>query len=198
MLIIGLTGGIGCGKSTVAKLFAALGIPVIDTDLIARDLVEPGQPALAEITARFGTDMLDARGRLDRGRLRQRVFTDAAERRALEAILHPRIRAESLKRIAELRTPYCILCVPLLVESGWTDLVDRVLVIDCPRELQIERAMARDGLSREQVEAIIASQTERERRLQAADDVIANDSDLGHVQRQVASLHKTYLTLATG
>lgn len=198
MLIIGLTGGIGCGKSTVARQFEALGIPVIDTDLIARELVEPGQPALREIAQRFGADMIDNLGHLDRARLRQRVFADPAERRALEAILHPRIRAESLHRVAELRAPYCLLCVPLLIESGWTDLVDRVLVIDCPRELQIERAMARDALPREQIEAITASQTKRETRLQAADDIIHNDRDLGHLQQQVAALHRRYLSLSTG
>lgn len=195
MLIIGLTGGIGCGKSTVARQFEALGVPVIDTDLIAREVVEPGQPALADIAERFGRQILDASGRLDRAGLRQRVFADPTERRALEAILHPRIRAEALRRIAALQAPYCILSVPLLIESGWTELVDRVLLIDCPQELQIERAMARDGLPRRQIEAIMASQAERETRLRAADDIVRNDRDLDHLQRQVATLHQRYLAL---
>jgi len=198
MLIIGLTGGIGCGKSTVARQFEALGIPVIDTDLIARELVEPGQPALSEIAQRFGADIINTQGRLDRSRLRQHIFADPAERRALEAILHPRIRAEALKRIAELHASYCLLCVPLLIESGWTDLVDRVLVIDCPRELQIERAMRRDGLPREQIETILTNQAAPETRLNAADDIIHNDRDLAHLQPQVAALHRRYLALAAG
>jgi dephospho-CoA kinase len=198
MLIIGLTGGIGSGKSTVARQFEAHGVPIIDTDCIARELVAPGQPALRDIVQRFGAAMLDQQGRLDRARLRQYVFAHAAERRALEAILHPRIRTETLRRVVELDAPYCIICIPLLIESGWNDLVDRILVIDCPPELQLTRVMARDHLSRTEAEAILASQVDRDTRLRHAHDVIHNDQDLAQLAAQVETLHRHYLALSRG
>ena len=147
MLRIGLTGGIGSGKSTVAALFAHRGIPVIDTDVIARELVGPGQPALAEIAREFGNDLVTANGELDRGRLRQRVFDDPAARRRLEAILHPRIRAAVQQRLAALDTPYCLIVIPLLVETKFDEFVDRVLVVDVDEEYQRERTSRRDGVS---------------------------------------------------
>jgi len=198
MLIIGLTGGIGSGKSTVARHFEALGAPVIDADDIGRQLVEPGQPALAAIVKHFGSDMLDDKRHLNRARLREQVFAHPKQRHELEAILHPRIRAEVQRRIANLSPAcgYSLLSVPLLIESGWQDLVQRVLVVDAPRELQIRRTTTRDGITRQQAEAIIASQINRDARLQAADDVIHNDSDLAALQAQVEALHQRYRQLA--
>ncbi len=198
MLIIGLTGGIGSGKSTVARHFETLGVPVIDADDIGRQLVEPGQPTLATIIKHFGSNMLDDKGRLNRARLREQVFRHPKQRRDLEAILHPRIRAEIQRRIANLSPVcgYCLISVPLLIESGWQDLVQRVLVVDAPRETQIRRTTARDGITRRQAEAIITSQVERDTRLQAADDVIHNDGDLAALQAQVEALHQRYRQLA--
>jgi dephospho-CoA kinase len=192
MLIIGLTGGIGCGKSTVARHFEALGVPVIDADDITRQQVEPGQPALVEIVRHFGPDMLRPDGRLNRARLRERVFADPAQRRTLEAILHPRARIEIQRRLAILDAPYAMLSAPLLIESGWTELVDRILVIDCPRGQQIQRTRQRDGLSVAQIEAIIDSQAGRDTRLAAADDVILNDGDSAELPSQVKALHQRY------
>jgi len=198
MLIIGLTGGIGSGKSTVARHFENLGVPIIDADDIGRQLVEPGRPALAAIAEHFGIDMLTDSGQLNRTRLRERVFTHPEQRRELEAILHPRIRTEIQQRITNLSPAcgYCLVSVPLLIESGWQDLVQRVLVVDTPRELQIRRTTARDGITRRQAEAIIASQAERDARLRAADDVIHNDGDLATLQEQVETLHRCYCQLA--
>ena len=196
MLRIGLTGGIGSGKSTVADLFAARGVPVIDADVIARELVAPGQPALAEIVASFGTDCIDAEGRLDRARLRARVFDDAAQRERLEAILHPRIHAVMAERAAAQSTAYVLLVIPLLFESGQRDLVDRVLVVDVPVELQRARVSARDHLTDVQIDAIFAAQVPRDQRIDGADDVIDNSGDAAALERQVDDLHRRYLTLA--
>ena len=196
MLRIGLTGGIGSGKSTVAELFAARGVPVIDADAIARELVEPGQPALAEIVASFGTDCIDAEGRLDRARLRERVFNDAAQREHLEAILHPRIRAVMAERTATQSTAYVLLVIPLLFESGQRDLVDRVLVVDVPVELQRARVSARDHLTDVQIDAILAAQVQRNLRINGADDVIDNSGDAAGLERQVDALHHHYLLLS--
>ena len=196
MLRIGLTGGIGSGKSTVAELFAARGVPVIDADAIARELVEPGQPALAEIVASFGTDCIDAEGRLDRARLRERVFNDAAQREHLEAILHPRIRAVMAERTATQSTAYVLLVIPLLFESGQRDLVDRVLVVDVPVELQRARVSARDHLTDVQIDAILAAQVQRNLRINGADDVIDNSGDAAGLERQVDALHHRYLLLS--
>ena len=197
MLIIGLTGGIGSGKSTVADYFAQLGIPVIDADLVARELVVPGSPALREITGVFGPDVLLADGNLDRALLRKQVFIVPEQRRRLEAILHPRIYAEMRRRAQALHAAYCILVIPLLLETGGTVLVDRVLVVDAPESLQRDRARSRDGMSDEILEAILRSQISRAERLRAADDVIVNDGDLSHLRQQVAALHRRYLDLAT-
>lgn len=198
MVVVGLTGGIGSGKTTVAERFAARGVPVVDADAIARELVAPGTPALAVITERFGTVMLDREGRLDRRRLREQVFADPARRRQLEAILHPRIRAEIRQRLAALpaSTPYTVVVIPLLVESGWRDLVDRVLVVDVPRAQQIERTCRRDGATTAQVEAILAAQATREERLAAADDVVYNEGEPTDLDHQIDALDAQYPELA--
>jgi dephospho-CoA kinase len=198
MLRIGLTGGIGSGKSTVAALFAACGVPVIDTDEIAHHLVQPGGEALAEVVRAFGASMLAASGELDRAALRARVFADPAERRRLEAILHPRIRAEVAARVAALDANYCVIVVPLLLEAAFNDMVDRVLVVDTTEESQVARARARSGLAGEEVRRIMAAQASRAERLAAAHDVIRNDRDLAHLEREVARLHRLYLSLSTG
>jgi dephospho-CoA kinase len=196
MLRIGLTGGIGSGKSTVAGLFAARGVPVIDADVIARELVAPGQPALVEIIAAFGAEMVNADGQLDRARLRERVFNDAAQRERLEAILHPRIRAVMAERAAAQSTTYVLLVIPLLFESGQRDLVDRMLVVDVPVELQRARVSARDHLSDAQIDAILAAQLSRDQRIDGADDVIDNSGDAAALERQVDDLHRRYLQLS--
>jgi dephospho-CoA kinase len=195
-LRIGLTGGIASGKTTVAAIFAELGVPVIDTDTIAREVVAPGRPALAEIVETFGTGVLAIDGQLDRGALRRLIFTDTARRRQLEAILHPRIRAETLARADACRGPYHVIVVPLLLETGFASLVDRVLVVDCPEPIQRARLAERDHESAEQIERMIGSQIARDARLQAADDVIDNAGSLTDTRRQVEALHRRYLDLA--
>jgi dephospho-CoA kinase len=196
MLIIGLTGGIGSGKSTVADYFAQHGIPVIDADQLARELVVPGSPALNEIIDLFGPNILLPDGSLDRHQLRQRVFADPAQKRRLEAILHPRVYTELGYRTQALRTPYCIWVVPLLLETGGTALVDRVLVVDAPESLQRQRVLRRAGMDETTLEAILSSQVNRAERLSAADDVVVNNSDLSQLQQQVTALHHRYLALA--
>jgi dephospho-CoA kinase len=197
-LLVGLTGGIGSGKSEVCRLFTEHGVPVIDTDAIARELVAPGQPALAEISAAFGGGILTADGDLDRAALRHLVFVDSNRRATLERILHPRIRAEVLRRVSAVGSAYCVVCVPLLLEAGWQDLVQRVLVVDCPPDLQVRRTMRRDGLTAAAVEAIMRAQASRDVRLAAADDVITNDGDLGQTRSRVGELHDMYLRMANG
>ncbi|HLD14581.1 MAG TPA: dephospho-CoA kinase [Burkholderiales bacterium] len=197
MLRVGLTGGIGSGKSTVAALFARHGVSIIDTDEIARTLAASGKPAHREIVSAFGREVLGTTGEIDRARLRRIVFGDAAERRRLEAILHPRIRAEVTARTETSRTVYCLVIVPLLIEAGFTDLVDRVLVIDANESLRLERTKVRGGLNETETRNIMASQLSRQERLQKADDVITNDSDIAHLEREVTRLHGTYLTLAS-
>jgi dephospho-CoA kinase len=196
MLRVGLTGGIGSGKSTVAALFARLGAPVIDTDEIARQSAAPGQPAQQEIVCAFGRDILDASRNIDRQRLRKRVFADPAERAKLEAILHPRIREAVCQKLETLRAPYCIVVVPLLIEAGFTDLVDRILVVDAAEGKQIQRAAARTGMGIPEIRGIMAAQISRAQRLQQADDVIVNNSDMTHLEQEVARLHAHYLSLA--
>lgn len=195
MLIIGLTGGIGSGKSTVAGYFESLGVPVIDADKITRELVEPGQEALGEIINTFGDSIIQADGRLNRSRLREHIFKNPDERKKLENILHPRARKIVQQQINELSTPYCILSVPLLIESGWVDLVQRILVVDSPRDLQIKRTIERDKVSKEQVESIIASQTDRKTRLAAADDILENTDDRATLREKIVTLHKKYTLL---
>lgn len=205
MLIIGLTGGIGSGKSTVAHHFETLGIPVIDADVITRDLVAPGQPALQEIAQQFGSEFILPNGELDRAQLRQRIFNNNGnhedERKSLEAILHPRAHAEAQRLIAACQSatpqaPYAILSAPLLIESGWTDLVQRILVVDSSRENQVQRTQQRDGLSIEQINHIIDSQADRHTRLAAANDVINNNGNLDALIQQVDALHQKYRRLA--
>lgn len=194
---VGLTGGIGSGKSTAARIFAELGVPVIDTDIIARELVEPGQPALAEIIAAFGEEILNAQGMLDRARLRRLVFANEALKARLEAILHPRILQEMYHRAARLAAPYCILVIPLLVETAQEGAIDRTLVIDVPETIQRHRVKARDQLSDEEIDAILRTQCPRAVRLAAADDVIVNDTDLATLHRQIERCHQKYLSLAS-
>ena len=196
MLTVGLTGGIGSGKSTVAQRFIELGVPVIDADDIAHYLVEPGKPALQRIIGEFGSDMLSVDGKLNRSLLRKIVFDNPSQRKVLEAILHPLIRIEMMRRVDELKVPYCVLCIPLLVETRQTDIVDRVLVIDSPEELRRRRIKQRDGLPDTEIKAILAAQATAEDRLAAADDVIVNDGGLDDICRQVDELHQKYLDLA--
>ena|SRR3989344_502715 len=197
MLRVGLTGGIGSGKSTVAMLFVRHGVPIIDTDEIARTLTAPGEPAHREIISAFGHEVLDSTGRIDRTRLRQIIFGNPPERGRLEAILHPRIRTEVATRAKALRVAYCLVVVPLLIEAGFTDLVDRILVVDANESLRLERTRTRSGLSETEIRSIMASQLGRQERLQKADDVITNNSDIAHLEREVARLHGTYLALAS-
>ena len=195
-LRIGLTGGIASGKSTVADLFAELGAVVIDTDVIAREVVEPGQPALDEIHDAFGDTVIDGDGRLDRPAMRKIVFADASARERLEGILHPRIRDEAIRQAGAAGGAYQLLVVPLLVESPLRDQVDRILVVDCSEDTQIERLLARDAENEEQARRILAAQASREARLAIADDVIRNDADLDYTQSQVRALHTMYLAIA--
>jgi dephospho-CoA kinase len=193
---VALTGGIASGKTTVADRFAARGVPVIDTDLIARQVVEPGEPALAQIVAAFGPGVLDADGRLDRRRLREIIFADATARRRLEAILHPAIRAEMERQSRAAGGPYQLLVIPLLAEGGRRDHVDRVLLVDVPEAVQVERLMRRDGVSREQAAASLGAQATRAARLAIADDVLTNTGRAEDLDEQVAALHARYLGLA--
>ena len=197
MFTVGLTGGIGSGKSTVANLFAELGVPVIDTDVVARQLTLPGGAALEAIRAAFGEDVILADGMLDRAALRRRVFADAVARRQLEAILHPRIRQMVEQSLATLDAPYALIVIPLLVETGgYRDVLRRVLVVDCPEALQVARVMARSGLARDEVDAILAAQAGRAERLAAADDVIVNDASAAALRAEVTALHQRYLAYA--
>jgi dephospho-CoA kinase len=193
---VGLTGGIGCGKSSVCALFAALGVPVIDADQLARELVAPGQPALEAIFRRFGTQLRLPDGGLDRPGLRRLVFEQPDARQALEAILHPRIRARMGERLLALASPYVILAIPLLLETGRPPFVDRVLVVDCPEAQQLARASRRDGVGEAEIAAILATQASRAERLAAADDRIDNSGAPADLPPQVAALHRHYLALA--
>lgn len=195
---VALTGGIASGKTTVANLFGARGIPLIDTDLIAREVVEPGQPALWAIVEALGGEVLGPDGRLDRRRLRERIFSDPAARKTLESILHPAIRAEMDRQSQAAATagPYQILVIPLLVEGRRRDHVDRVLVVDTPEVVQVERLMARDRVTEEQARASLGAQATREARLAMADDVIRNTGRVEELEAQVAALHEQYLGLA--
>ena len=195
MLRVGLTGGIATGKSTVAVLFAQLGAAIVDTDVIAREVVAPGEPGLEAVIAHFGTTILTARGELDRAALRRIVFADAERRRALEAILHPLIRARTLRAFERLDAPYALIVVPLLLETGFAELVDRILVVDCPEAVQHERLMRRDAADAREADAILAAQLDREARLTRADDVIDNGGSLAATRAQVATLHARYVDL---
>ena len=190
---VALTGGIASGKSSAATEFARLGVPVIDTDEIARSVVEPGRPALDAIVKRFGKNVLDETGQLDRKQLRQRIFADSAEKQALETILHPAIRAEQLRRSATAGGHYQLHVIPLLAETGTQDRYDRVLLVDCSPETQLQRLITRDGISHELATQMIAAQATREQRRVIADDVINNDGDPAHLAYEVARLHRHYL-----
>lgn len=197
MFTVGLTGGIGSGKSAVAECFAAHGVPVVDTDVIARDLTAPGGAALDAIRAVFGETVIQANGTLDRAALRRRVFADSAARRQLEAILHPRIRQAVEQTLATLTAPYALVVIPLLVETGgYRDVLNRVLVVDCPEEVQIARVMARSGLMHDEIKAILAAQAGRAERLAEADDIVGNTASLEALRAEVAALHQRYLALA--
>ena len=195
---VGLTGGIGSGKTTVAKMFAALGAGLVDTDEISHRLTAPTQPAIADIARKFGPQFVSSDGSLDRVRMRSLVFADPAARMDLEAILHPLIRQESARQIRESKAPYVIVVVPLLLETGsYRNEMGRILVVDCEPDIQICRVMARSGLSREEVLSIIASQVSRQERLRKADDVIHNDRGLEALEAQAIPLHLRYLGIAT-
>ena len=195
MFVVGLTGGIGSGKSTVADLFAAHGVPLVDTDLIAHRITAPHGIAMPQIAAEFGDSFVAADGSHDRARMRTLVFSDEGARKRLEGITHPLIRAETEREQREAQGPYVIVVIPLLVESGnWKTRVNRVLTVDCSVETQIARVMSRNGFSREQVLAIIARQATREARLAAADDIINNDNaPLDALKAQVDAQHRAYL-----
>lgn len=194
---VGLTGGIGSGKTTVAELFAALGAAVIDTDQIAHQLTVPDGIAIAPIRQAFGADFITADGAMNRARMREAVFADPASKKKLEAILHPLIRSETERLAEAAKGPYPLFVVPLLVESGiWKQRVSRVLVVDCDEEVQIQRVMQRNAMSEAQVRAIMATQAPRAARLAAADDVIVNDGDPAALTVQVERLHAAYVALA--
>lgn len=195
-LRIGLTGGIASGKSTAAQRFVELGVPVIDADEVSRAVVAPGQPGLAPVLARFGGTVLSPNGLLDRRALRDLVFSDPAARRDLEAILHPLIGAEMARRAAVANGPYVVLAIPLLVEGGKRESVDRVLVVDVEELVQLQRLMARDKSSELQARAILAAQASRTARLNAADDVLVNSGSVSDLRQSVERLHERYLSLA--
>ena len=197
MLKIGLTGGIGSGKTSVSDIFSELGVPVIDTDLVARQLTARDGAALPEIRSAWGESVMRPDGELDRDALRRRIFAAPEERRRLEAILHPLIRRQVVAALAELDAPYVVVVIPLLVETGnYRELLDRVLVVDCPESLQVERVRARSGLSAEDVSAIISAQADRSSRIAAADDVIANAANSRSLRGQVLSLDAKYREIA--
>ena len=195
-LRIGLTGGIASGKSTIASFFADLGVPVIDTDVIAREVVAKGAPALDEIRTEFGDEVFDVDGMLDRKRMRNLVFSDDSKRRQLEGVLHPRIREAALNQAEAVTDPYMIIVVPLLVESPMKEFMDRVLVVDCSEEVQLSRLLARDTENDAQARRIIAAQASRNERLAIADDVVLNDAALDQTRTRIEALHKNYLELS--
>jgi len=198
--VVGLTGGIGSGKSTIAELFAELGVPVIDADLVARQVVEKGSPLLAEIAAHFGPEILLEDGALNRAALREKVFNHEREKQWLNQLLHPAIRHEMLQQLAAQRMPYCIFMVPLLIENKLTALCQRVLVVDVSEQTQMTRASQRDNNQLALIKNIMQSQVSRSERLQHADDVINNDMDLSEslpqLKQKVLDLHHLYLQLA--
>ncbi len=195
-LRIGLTGGIASGKSTVADMFADLGIPVIDTDVIAREVVEKGAPALAEIREAFGDTVFNDDGSLNRQVMRRLVFANDDQRLHLESILHPRIREAAVEQAEKVTAPYIIIVVPLLVESPMQQLMDRVLVVDCSEDVQLSRLMMRDAENEQQARSMIAAQASRDERLAIADDVLLNNADLGETRSEVEARHRTYLELS--
>lgn len=196
MLKIGLTGGIGCGKSTVANHFLDLGIPVIDADQIAHNLVTPGQPALQSIVANFGRQLITAEGQLNRKMLKALIFNDLHKKKRLEAILHPLVYSEMKRQLDMLETAYVILCIPLLLETKMQHFVDRILVIDCPSDIQVARVKRRDQITEKRIIAIINTQVSRNQRLAEADDIIVNNDDKSKLAVQIKKLHNLYLSLS--
>lgn len=192
---VGLTGGIASGKSAVASEFAKLGVPVIDADELAREVVKPGTPALQAIVERFGATVLDAQGTLDRRQMRERIFADPAEKQALEAILHPAIRNEQHARSAALGGAYQIHVIPLLTETQSQNLYDRILVVDCDPAVQMSRLLQRDGINRQLAQRMLAAQATREQRLTLADDILNNDGSMEDLPEKIAVLHQRYLQL---
>lgn len=196
MLVVGLTGGIGAGKSTVAALFIKHDIPIIDADVIAREITMPGTPALSRITKHFGQEILLANGHLDRAKLRQIIFSQPNQRLWLENLLHPIIREEMINKINMLSSPYCIAVIPLLLEVEFYSFIHRILVIDAPEHLQIERTAHRDKIQKSQIETILKTQAKREHRTAHAQDIIINDGKLEDLVPQVEKLHQRYLEMA--
>lgn len=197
--VIALTGGIGSGKSSVAAIFKELGAAIIDTDEIAHRLTAPGQPGARAVDGQFGSGYLRADGALDRDRMRERVFSDPAARKKLEAILHPMIRAEVNAAVRAAQAPYIVIVVPLLIETGaYRDLAQRILVVDCREEQQLARVILRSGLSADAARTIMASQVSRHERLKHADDVVRNAASLAELNAKVTALHAKYLALAGG
>lgn len=194
---VGITGGIGSGKTSIARCFASLGASVVDTDLIAHQLTAPGGIAIPTIRSEFGEQFIDSAGAMDRAKMREYVFQDVREKKRLEAILHPLIRSQCKEAAARAPGPYVIFVVPLLIESGtWRQMVDRVLVVDCPEELQIARVAQRNQLDRAQILAIMANQASRQERLQSADDVLVNDETIDALKPEISRLHASYLLMA--
>ena len=195
VLRIGLTGGIGSGKSTACEIFSELKVPVIDADVIAVKAVEPGMPALQSIIDEFGVKIITKDGYLNRKELRDRIFKNESDRRKLESILHPVIYKEIARQTKGINSAYCIISIPLLLETGPSDIIDRILVIDIPKELQLSRASARDNASLKNIETIIHSQISRDDRLAAADDIINNEGDIENLRRQIYDLYEFYKSI---
>lgn len=193
--VVVLTGGIAAGKTTVSDLFALRGVPVIDTDKIAHEIVEPGQPALKQITDAFGQEFLRADGRLDRKKMRTAIFSHPRQKNRLEGILHPAIMTEVESRISQIDAPWCILVVPLLAQTSLFPLIDRILVVDVEESVQIERVMARDKISRNQAQSILDVQTSRRQRLALADDILDNSGSLAQLEGKVDKLYRKYTAL---
>ena len=194
---VGLTGGIGSGKTTVKNFFAELGVPTIDADEISHRITKPGQAAFDEVVARFGKESLDETGHLDRKRLRALVFSEPGLKKKLETIIHPRVRAEIREFTERTDYPYCIICIPLLLETGAQSGVDRVLVVDASEALQVARVSRRDNTTEDQTRNIIKAQASRSERLRAAHDIIVNDGNINDLEPQVESLHERYLTMGS-
>lgn len=197
LLRVGLTGGIGSGKTTVKNFFDELGAPTIDADEISHRITKPGQAAFDEVVALFGKESLDETGNLDRKRLRALIFDEPELKQKLEAIIHPRVRAQIREFTDRVDYPYCIICIPLLLETGAQSTVDRVLVVDAPEELQVARVSLRDNAEERQTRSIIRSQAGREQRLNAAHDIIVNDGNINDLKAQVENLHKRYMMMGS-
>lgn len=195
MLVVGLTGGIGSGKSTVAQLFAEQGVPIIDADKIAREITQPNTPAFTKIVKHFGQDIVLANGTLDRAKLRAIIFSDTKQRLWLEQLLHPLIREEMKQQIDKLSAPYCIAVIPLLLEVEFYSFINRILVVDAPEHAQINRVMTRDNASQQEVEAILKNQAKRYDRNVHAQDIILNDGKVADLLPQIEKLHEKYSTM---